>query len=44
MVNPSERNWNRLLDAHEKLVSEEDSITDEILELQYCTQEEMLHL
>jgi hypothetical protein len=33
MVNPSKKNWNRLLDAYEKLVSEEDSITNEILEL-----------
>jgi hypothetical protein len=36
MVNLSEKNWDRLLDVYEKLVSEEDSITDKILELQRC--------
>jgi hypothetical protein len=33
MVNPSEKNWDRLLDAYEKLVSEEDLIINKILEL-----------
>src|SRR2546423_794761 len=44
MVNPSGKNWDCLLNAHEKLVLEEDSITNEILKLQHCMQEKMLWL